>query len=812
MAFNTYHEGLKVASDLASKAILAESSLSSISPLSSPLPTLQKAFPIYISSAEAYSHLLSSKLVPPGDVQQVKKKWRLVLERAEKIKARIEQLGGRVGKAQVGDEGEEAAVLRRGSSVNGVEVDLWVEPSGKLDAGEEWRDREQPELAEAQLSKDPEWREVPRESWGQGVKKGEWVMMQGPVADCSVVAAMGVGLEHEKRFGTKFGWNNLYPQCPSGQPRRSENGKHVLKLLLNGAWRSVIFDTLLPHSRMDNSPLYTTCHPASPSSSTAVGAPWAPLALKGYYKVHGGYSFRGSNPAPDIYSFTGWIPERLGLREGFQREKEWGRLREAWGKGDVMVSLGTGEVVGQGLVKLHAYGVLGLREQGEERWLDIIDPGAAAFSMSWDRVCAEFEALHLNWNPALVPTVATRHWSWAKPIATGNEQTTVMTNPQYRLHVTAPPTGNLPEIWILLSQHITSTDRPLDDIALYVFEEYGTSGRGRMGMVNPERIEKMTPYANNVHVLARYQLRRPSSTLLIIPARDHGIFQTGFTLQALSPASTTLSLERVSRTMPFSETISGSLTSRNAGGHPGWPSHMVNPQYRLEVKPPPRGGAVKGRVMLYGDMEVAWNVRLLWGQGELVFDLSEDMVLADTGAYSFGMAYCDIPDIKPGTYTMIVSAFDPGKTGPYSVAIGATAPVSISPIPAEGSGMFSRVVHGRWTEETAGGRPSTGTYERNSMVEVILPKPGTLLARLYLPARSPAPINLTIFKRGPGGSLGEQAATTGPYSDALTGVSTGRVKLDAGLYVAVPSTYEKAKGEWVLKVWADVALSTEAVK
>lgn len=53
-----------------------------------------------------------------------------------------------------------------------------------------------------------------------------------------------------------------------------------------------------------------------------------------------------------------WIPERIGLKEGFQREKEWKRMKEAWHQGNVMVSLGTGSKVSEGLVKLHAYGVI----------------------------------------------------------------------------------------------------------------------------------------------------------------------------------------------------------------------------------------------------------------------------------------------------------------------------------------------------------------------------------------------------------------------------------------------------------------------
>lgn len=79
--------------------------------------------------------------------------------------------------------------------------------------------------------------------------------------------------------------------------------------------------------------------------------------MKGYFKARGGYSIPGSNPAPDIYAFTGWIPEHLDLNSGFRREKEWKRLYEAWQKGSVILTLGSGVHVTPGLVPLHAYGV-----------------------------------------------------------------------------------------------------------------------------------------------------------------------------------------------------------------------------------------------------------------------------------------------------------------------------------------------------------------------------------------------------------------------------------------------------------------------
>ncbi|WWC87652.1 uncharacterized protein L201_002542 [Kwoniella dendrophila CBS 6074] len=809
MSFNTYEQGLKQATDQANKAIQIEFSLSTLSPITSPLGVLQKAFPAYILAAEIYSNLISSNLVPLHEISNIKRKWRLVLERAEKIKGKIENLGSQVGRVEITDQGEELAILRRSSKVNGIDIPLWTsEPcKNEFQSIEKFIDDRQPELAEEQLKHNPLWKEIPPDCWDTKYSdNSSWILKQGPVSDCSVVVALGVRLEYDKQFKPPIDRQSLYPKDENGRAVRSENGKHVLKLLLNGVWRKVTFDALLPHSS-ELHPLYTTCQPAnvfSDAPATSVGAPAVPLLLKGYFKVFGGYSLKGSNPAPDQYAITGWIPERVSLKEGFQREKEWKRLFQHWKEGNIMISLGTGERVSEGLARLHAYGVVALREDGDERLVDVFDPGSTAFTMSWDRICLEFEALHLNWKSSLMPTVATRHWTWPKPT---NDSTSI-TNPQYRLNVSSSSSNQ--EIWILLSQHYTSKDRPLDDIALHVFEEHG-HGAKRGRLIRPERADQTSPYANDMHVLVRYPLRQAESSLLVIPARDRGNFQTAFTLNTFVSEGSTLSLDRISQTMPFFQCISGSLNSRNAGGHPGNPTHLLNPQYKVVLGPPTRGLKLKGRIALQGHKEKAWNVKLLWGKGELISDVSDDMIIADTGPYSHGMAYCDVPHVDSGTFTLVVSTFEPDQTGSYTLSFEATGPVSITSIPSEGAGMYSRIVNGAWDEVSSGGRPSSGGYSQNPKVEVMLPTPGTVSSRLFLPLPSPTAINLTIFRRDTGGGLGEQICTTGPYSDVISGVSTGKVILDKGIYVFVPSSYEPVKGKWTMKIWSDVAISVESV-
>lgn len=49
-----------------------------------------------------------------------------------------------------------------------------------------------------------------------------------------------------------------------------------------------------------------------------------------------------------------------------------------------------------------------------------------------------------------------------------------------------------------------------------------------------------------------------------------------------------------------------------------------------------------------------------------------------------------------GTYTAIVSTFDPGSTGPFTMTVESDSPVNVEAIPAEGAGLYSRTIQSRW--------------------------------------------------------------------------------------------------------------------
>lgn len=94
----------------------------------------------------------------------------------------------------------------------------------------------------------------------------------------------------------------------------------------------------------------------------------------------GGYDFPGSNSGTDLLALTGWIPEHVFLQsDDIVPGSLWRRIYRAWGRGDVLITLGTGRMPRReeqelGLVGEHDYAVLGLKEENGERMLQVKNP------------------------------------------------------------------------------------------------------------------------------------------------------------------------------------------------------------------------------------------------------------------------------------------------------------------------------------------------------------------------------------------------------------------------------------------------------
>lgn len=119
-------------------------------------------------------------------------------------------------------------------------------------------------------------------------------------------------------------------------------------------WRSIDIDDYLP---IDTNGNFICAY-------SNKGKLWVSLMEKAYLKAHGGYEFIGSNSSRDLYTLTGWLPEKIELKT-YDRTKLWNRIKQGYSTNDCLITIGTGLITDEenvGLVSNHAYGVLEILE------------------------------------------------------------------------------------------------------------------------------------------------------------------------------------------------------------------------------------------------------------------------------------------------------------------------------------------------------------------------------------------------------------------------------------------------------------------
>ena len=138
-----------------------------------------------------------------------------------------------------------------------------------------------------------------------------YTIKQTLVTDCSFIASLCIAASYERRFRKRVVTGIIYPQNSKGAPLYNECGKYVVKMWLNGVARRVIIDDRLPVDRNYN----LIC---SHTTNTSYLELWVSLLEKAFLKLTGAqsYAFPGSNSGIDLYSLTGWVPERLFFGDG----------------------------------------------------------------------------------------------------------------------------------------------------------------------------------------------------------------------------------------------------------------------------------------------------------------------------------------------------------------------------------------------------------------------------------------------------------------------------------------------------------------
>ncbi|KAI5856944.1 hypothetical protein BZA05DRAFT_162398 [Tricharina praecox] len=710
---------------------------------------------------------------------------------------------------------KEQTVLLKSSKINGGVFPPWKGPPAPAEfAGAPFQDPAgMLQLSDLQKTILDDWKRPHEICENARILPGEDEIVdltQDVITDCSVVASLCSGVRREEKgFGQTI-INILYPQDDKGRPVVSPSGKYIVKLFFNGCYRKVIIDDYLPVSKSDRS-LYVTCR-RNPTVFAAA------LIEKAYLKIMGGYDFPGSNSGTDLLALTGWIPEHVFLQsDEVVLSALWRRMVGAWTTGDVLITLGTGRLTTReetelGLIGEHDYAVLDMKEEDGDRFMLVKNPwsegtvwrGAptddddekdepydfdapspcssedgldmkdvkdalpsreplqpGVFWISLENVFRNFASLYLNWNPTLFTRLYESHFSW--DLSTKVSETSFGQNPQFSI---SNPSSTAGPVWIILSRHLglsnTADEGVINNgfISLYLFD-----AAGRRVYLSSPSIHR-TPYVDSPQTLLSLD-NFPAGENYTLAVSSQDLSPTTHSFSLMIYSLSTLTINPVAETYPYSLVLSSAWTDSTAGGNAHSPEYPKNPQFVITL--PTQAASLA--LLLETPSPHPVHVKLVYSKGERVAAVTTREIVAESGEYKRSTALATTSDLPPGKYTVVASTFESGQLGAFKITLLTTASTAtFSELPSETAGCFETVVKGVWPP----GR-----------TKLVWPMDVGRFMGLWVKARSVAAIKLTVF-----GAIRQPHEVE---ADALVAQSGGGAFVDLPMGVRTTKTHL----EWI---------------
>ncbi|KAI8366637.1 uncharacterized protein BYT42DRAFT_504904 [Radiomyces spectabilis] len=578
-------------------------------------------------------------------------------------------------------------------------------------------------------------------------------IIQDVVTDCSFVASLCVAAAYERKFDKQLITSCIYPQNKQGKPCYNPNGKYVVKFIYNGIARKVFVDDLLPVSREGT----LMC-----TFSTNAGELWPSIIEKAATSILN-FHQPGNYVIILCSCLTGWIPEHIFIHDHhFNAEKIWNRILDGAKYGDVLVTIATGELTEAeaeelGLVPMHAYAVIAdIKTVMNVRFMQVKNPWS---HKRWQGPYSHLDTV--RWTPELKealnydPFIAEQKddgifWINFDSVCSKFTSIHLNWNPElfthrWVLHSMWPedlgPKKDIYNLGYNPQFHLTVTVPDKKPAAVWlllskhimVTEEntdyitlhvYNSTGKERI--YYPGQPFKEGTYVNSPHILVRFNAPPGTSDCTIVVSQHEKARSLYFSLRAYSLAPFILS--EIPMRYTITEKIKGQWTEQTAAGI---------------------------LLMLEAPKSLAVHLLLVEG-GQRTSSVSVRDIVAESGAYRHGFCYCDISRLQ------------------------------IDPIPAEGAGMFKKVIRGEWIQGySAMGCPSYGNYNK------IEPVPS---------------INVTIYEKDPSDLFGNEVATSGPYTNVAQGVATKEVVLNQNEtgYIMVFATHKKdISGKYKATIYSD---------
>ncbi|KAG0197155.1 calpain 7 [Mortierella sp. GBA30] len=476
------------------------------------------------------------------------------------------------------------------------------------------------------------------------------------------------------------------------------------------------------------------------------------------------------------------------------------------------------------------------------------------FWIDYESVCATFDTIHINWNLETLNHRAVIHAPWPCNYGPKRDNYNLGYNPQFSLYTNVK--GSRPcGIWLLLSKHITVTEENRDFITLHVFDVLKQPQNQTAAILPPSPLSassatSSTPskshqqslmlsssivasrsqgtriyyegnsmikgmYVNSPHILVRFEVPPGQNEYTIVLSQHVKTRDLHFTLRAYAICE--FELKEIPKKYAVEKKLEDEWTEETAGGSSYNAGFLNNPQYKLviPVLPAPQT-TTSAFFMLESPKDFAAHVQLVNSQGKRVSCVWTKDIIAQSGEYRHGFCYCEANDLRPGLYTVVVSAFEPGQTGKYKLTLQSHIDLPLTRIPIEGAGMFKKILRGEWVLGVSAmgwHHHQSLSYAKNPHFLVPVTEMTTFMVRLQTPEISPMPkINATVFERLDEGVLGREVCSSGPYTSVPQGVATEPITLlpnQYGYLVVVSILEPGIAGRFVLFAYSDRALEIE---
>lgn len=714
-----------------------------------------KATASYLASAELYLEVIkmseeSSQLVDSMAIGSVKRKLEGIMDRIEQLKAGLytkSSMGAAPPAPQPAASlsSEEIALLKRSSLITSGLFLPWSEDEARsIDTSTAAKPFVDPDgvmkLSPKQISKFYKWAR-PREIMGmQGQPRSASIDMirkidpyrikQHLVQDCSFIGSLCICAEYERRFKRRLITSILYPQDARGNPKISPSGKYIVKLWLNGIPRQVIVDDMLPVDKYGN----LLCSYCQVKSGLEL---WVTIVEKAFMKLSGGYNFPGSNSGSDMYTLTGWLPERIFFPEDqtnvrdFETptERAWDRLHSASSYGDCLITASMSKDISEseadkvGLVTGHAYAVLdAIRTQNGTRLLRLKNPWAhsgwngrfskedaiswsdpnlraevgynpfahaqfddGVFFIEWEDMRRYFNNVHFSWNPKLFAFRTTLHATWPSEVGAEDDSFNIIDNPQYILTLSDQAVQKGATVWVLISRHVTKQEQEGADVSDFLTIHIHRSDRKKEKIRYPggSSCVYTGAYTNSSHVLVRYDaIGSQDKFLSLVLSQYQKSHDLSYTLSCY--CTVPFELGKPTKDPEHITEINSQWTRESAGGPPSSPTFGMNPMWAIQIPPEVLGSSQDGSFLQLScttTRSIAVNLMLVRVDrlGTRVRRLNNEPLI-DTGDYRHSFVATNLRCVPSGSYTLVVSSYYPGQTGTFTIKVLSTSKVDVKAI------------------------------------------------------------------------------------------------------------------------------------